>query len=113
LKRIDRDGRADLDWVVMKCLEKERDRRYETANGLAMDTCAYPRSPHIAGVGAIAVSGAAVYAVARSEAFHGPFIIAKWHRDSWSPLGSGLEGWVSSPISMDTTSNSHFDPTGG
>ncbi len=27
----------DLDWIVMKCLEKERDRRYETANGLASD----------------------------------------------------------------------------
>ena len=29
--------RGDLDWVVMKCLEKSRDRRYETANGLARD----------------------------------------------------------------------------
>lgn len=29
--------RGDLDWVVMKCLEKTRDRRYETANGLAKD----------------------------------------------------------------------------
>jgi hypothetical protein len=29
--------RGDLDWVVMKCLEKRRDRRYETANGLAHD----------------------------------------------------------------------------
>ena len=29
--------RGDLDWVVMKCLEKDRARRYETANGLAMD----------------------------------------------------------------------------
>ena len=29
--------RGDLDWIVMKCLEKERDRRYETANGLALD----------------------------------------------------------------------------
>src|SRR5262249_52051145 len=27
----------DLDWIVMKCLEKERARRYETANGLATD----------------------------------------------------------------------------
>ncbi|MEZ5327969.1 MAG: WD40 repeat domain-containing serine/threonine protein kinase [Verrucomicrobiales bacterium] len=27
----------DLDWIVMKCLEKDRNRRYETANGLAMD----------------------------------------------------------------------------
>jgi uncharacterized protein YjiS (DUF1127 family) len=29
--------RGDLDWVVMKCLEKDRTRRYETANGLALD----------------------------------------------------------------------------
>jgi tetratricopeptide (TPR) repeat protein len=28
---------GDLDWIVMKCLEKDRRRRYETANGLAMD----------------------------------------------------------------------------
>ncbi len=29
--------RGDLDWIVMKALEKDRTRRYETANGLAMD----------------------------------------------------------------------------
>jgi WD40 repeat protein/serine/threonine protein kinase len=29
--------RGDLDWIVMKCLEKDRTRRYETANGLAFD----------------------------------------------------------------------------
>jgi eukaryotic-like serine/threonine-protein kinase len=29
--------RSDLDWIVMKCLEKDRARRYETANGLAAD----------------------------------------------------------------------------
>src|SRR5436190_3637126 len=29
--------RGDLDWIVMKCLEKDRTRRYETANALAMD----------------------------------------------------------------------------
>ena len=28
---------GDLDWIVMKCLEKDRTRRYDTANGLAMD----------------------------------------------------------------------------
>jgi tetratricopeptide (TPR) repeat protein len=28
---------GDLDWIVMKCLEKDRTRRYETANGLATD----------------------------------------------------------------------------
>jgi serine/threonine protein kinase/tetratricopeptide (TPR) repeat protein len=29
--------RGELDWVVMKCLEKERARRYDTANALARD----------------------------------------------------------------------------
>jgi serine/threonine protein kinase/tetratricopeptide (TPR) repeat protein len=28
---------TDLDWIVMKCLEKDRARRYETASGLAQD----------------------------------------------------------------------------
>jgi tetratricopeptide (TPR) repeat protein len=29
--------KGDLDWIVMKCLEKDRTRRYETANGLVAD----------------------------------------------------------------------------
>ena len=29
--------RGDLDWIVMKCLEKDRNRRYETASDVAMD----------------------------------------------------------------------------
>ena len=29
--------RGELDWVVMKALEKDRTRRYDTANGLARD----------------------------------------------------------------------------
>ena len=32
---------GDLDWIVMKALEKDRTRRYETANGLAMDVKRY------------------------------------------------------------------------
>jgi serine/threonine protein kinase len=33
--------RGDLDWIVMKALEKDRARRYETANGLAVDIQRY------------------------------------------------------------------------
>ena len=33
--------RGDLDWIVMKALEKDRTRRYETANGLAVDLRRY------------------------------------------------------------------------
>ncbi len=32
---------GDLDWIVMKAIEPERQRRYETANGLAMDVQRY------------------------------------------------------------------------
>jgi tetratricopeptide (TPR) repeat protein len=33
--------RGELDWLVMKCLEKDRSRRYETANALALDVQRY------------------------------------------------------------------------
>src|SRR5262245_15897787 len=35
--------RGELDWIVMKCLEKDRNRRYETANDLAQDLERYLR----------------------------------------------------------------------
>jgi serine/threonine protein kinase len=40
-KQLSRLCRRELDWIVMKCLEKDRNRRYETANGLAMDVERY------------------------------------------------------------------------
>jgi serine/threonine protein kinase len=33
--------RGDLDWIVMKTLDKDRGRRYETANGLALEIQRY------------------------------------------------------------------------
>ena len=36
-QRLRGELRGDLDWITMKALAKERDRRYETANGLAAD----------------------------------------------------------------------------
>ena len=33
--------RNELDWIVMKALEKDRTRRYETANGFAADVQRY------------------------------------------------------------------------
>jgi len=35
--------RGEVDWIVMKCLDKDRNRRYETANGLARDIERYLR----------------------------------------------------------------------
>jgi eukaryotic-like serine/threonine-protein kinase len=40
-KRLTQQLRGDLDWIVMRCLEKDRTRRYETAAGLADDVQRY------------------------------------------------------------------------
>jgi serine/threonine protein kinase/tetratricopeptide (TPR) repeat protein len=40
-RRLSQLCRGDLDWIVMKCLDKDRNRRYETANGLALDVQRY------------------------------------------------------------------------
>ncbi len=36
-KQFSHSIRRELDWIVMKCLEKDRDRRYESASALAQD----------------------------------------------------------------------------
>jgi non-specific serine/threonine protein kinase/serine/threonine-protein kinase len=40
-RRLSQLLRGELDWVVMKCLEKDRNRRYETAGSLARDVARY------------------------------------------------------------------------
>lgn len=43
--------KGDLDWIVMKAMDKDRSRRYETANGLAMDVQRYLNDePIVAGL---------------------------------------------------------------
>ncbi len=39
--KLTRLVRGELDWIVMKALEKDRNRRYETASGFAMDVARY------------------------------------------------------------------------
>ena len=39
--KLTRLVRGELDWIVMKALEKDRNRRYETANGFAADVERY------------------------------------------------------------------------
>jgi serine/threonine protein kinase/tetratricopeptide (TPR) repeat protein len=40
-RHLDRVVRGELDWIVMKALEKDRRRRYETANDFASDVMRY------------------------------------------------------------------------
>ena len=48
--------RGELDWIVMKALEKDRNRRYETANGFAADV-----RRHLAGEAVLAVPPSSAY----------------------------------------------------
>ena len=50
--------RGDLDWIVMKALEKDRTRRYETANGLAQDI-----QRHLSGEAVLAAPPSVAYRV--------------------------------------------------
>src|SRR5882672_6440836 len=46
--KLNRIVRGELDWIVMRCLEKDRTRRYETATMLAGDITKYLRDEPIA-----------------------------------------------------------------
>ena len=54
--KLTRLVRGELDWIVMKALEKDRTRRYETATGFALDVQRY-----LAGEAVLAVPPSAAY----------------------------------------------------
>src|SRR5262249_53148829 len=63
---------GDLDWIVLKSLEKDRNRRYETANGLAADV-----GRHLAGEPVLAAPPSAAYRLKKFLKKHrGPVMAA-------------------------------------
>ena len=79
--------RGELDWIVMKALEKDRNRRYETANGFAADIQRY--SERRAGAGLPAVGHVSLPQVRPAEQG------GSRHGDRWSARRSCLRwrGW--------------------
>ncbi len=73
-RRLQQVVRGDLDWVVMKALEKDRTRRYETASGFAADV-----QRHLSGEAVIAAPPSRLYRT-------GKFI----RRNKGSVLAGGL-----------------------
>jgi serine/threonine protein kinase/tetratricopeptide (TPR) repeat protein len=70
--KLTRLVRGELDWIVMKALEKDRNRRYETANGFAMDVQRY-----LADEPVLACSPSAAYRVRKFVRRHrGPVLAA-------------------------------------
>jgi serine/threonine protein kinase len=89
-KRLSGMVRGELDWIVMKCLEKDRSRRYETANGLAADVQRY-----LADEPVLACPPSAGYRLHK---------FARRHKGGWPPPGwswlccsSWAAGWAGWP----------------
>ena len=59
-QRLRRHAQGDLDWIVMKALEKDRTRRYETPNGLAADI-----ERHLSNEPVLAVRSTLVYQLSK------------------------------------------------
>ena len=70
--RLTKLVRGELDWIVMKAIEKDRTRRYETANGFARDIERYLEGdPVEAGPPSASVPAAEVCPQAPGGAGHG------------------------------------------
>jgi eukaryotic-like serine/threonine-protein kinase len=69
--RLARLIRGELDWIVMKALEKDRGRRYETASGLARDV-----ERHLAGDSVEASPPSRIYKLRRLARRHGTALLS-------------------------------------
>ncbi|MDC0325555.1 protein kinase [bacterium] len=68
--KIRRMIQGDLDWIVLKALEKNRERRYETADGLAQDI-----EHHLANDPVLAVAPSSFYLLRKFATRHkGPLV---------------------------------------
>ncbi len=70
IKKLSGTLRRDLDWVVMKCLEKDRSRRYETANALAEELRRYLHDEPV-----LAGPPSAVYRMSKFAKRHGAALV--------------------------------------
>src|SRR6185369_14689431 len=82
--------RGDLDWIVMKCLEKDRARRYETASGLAADV-----ERHRSGEPVLAAPPSATYRLMKFARRHKVGVIA-----GTSVLAALLLGMIGTGIGL-------------
>ncbi|MGH7173193.1 MAG: protein kinase domain-containing protein, partial [Gemmataceae bacterium] len=81
--------RGELDWIVMKSLEKDRNRRYETANGFAADVQRYLHDEPV-----LACPPSAVYRLRKfARRNQGSLAVAALVLFSLASLG-GVAGWA-------------------
>jgi pimeloyl-ACP methyl ester carboxylesterase len=81
--------RGDLDWIVMKCLEKDRTRRYESVNGLTMDI-----QRHVSNEPVIARPPSKLYRFQKMVQRNKPAFIAAAAILATLCLGLGVSTWL-------------------
>ncbi len=79
---------GDLDWIVMKALDKDRARRYETASALAADV-----ARHQAGEPVLAAPPSIVYLASRFARRHRAGVVAASLIAASLVLGTGVSLW--------------------
>ena len=105
--------RGDLDWIVMRCLEKDRTRRYSTANDLALDLQRHLRHEPVA-----ARPPSPVYVLGKFLRRHRPGMLAAGAAAAALVLGATWSEWRSvrpdasrqgQPPSYETEPQTHAD----
>jgi len=81
--------RGDLDWIVMKALEKDRARRYETVNGLARDL-----ERHLSGEPVVACPPSKLYRFRKLVRRHRLAITAASAVAAALVIGLGVSTWM-------------------
>ena len=80
--------RGELDWIVMRALEKDRVRRYDTANALARDIQRY-----LAGDPVEASPPSATYRVRKFARKYRPWLFAAAAFAGLLLTATGVSGW--------------------
>jgi WD40 repeat protein/serine/threonine protein kinase len=86
--RLSQALRGDLDWIVMKSLEKDRGRRYETASAFAADVQRY-----LDDLPVLASSPSAVYRLRKFARRHKAMVVSTALVGLAILLGSGASVW--------------------
>jgi serine/threonine protein kinase len=86
--KLSRLMRGDLDWITLKALEKDRTRRYETANGLAMDL-----QRHLEGEPVLAAPPTATYRLRKFARKHRAVLATSLTIMALLLLGIGVSTW--------------------
>lgn len=79
---------GELDWIVMKCLEKDRNRRYETASGLSHDIQRFLNDEPV-----LACPPSTTYRLAKLAARNKSLLIGCGAMTAALTLGLGLTTW--------------------